>query len=117
MKRTIATLAAVLGATAALAAPASAATNNGSSNWYWAKYCTASGGRLDVTNYDIKTGTWQEYHYDADRASSSNPAPSVYINGTRSSYWNDAYASQPGIWTKNTIKVVFSNGSSCSIYG
>jgi hypothetical protein len=123
MKRAVMALVALIAALGALfmtPTSASAGSNNGTLNWYWAKACTASGGRLDVTNYDIATGSgiWQQYHIDADRAGGTGYAPTIYINGSQViDQWNDFYRNYSDPWAKKTIKVIFANGSYCSIYG
>ena len=107
---------------AVTAAPAQAGSNNGTTNWYKSTYCTASGGRLDITNYDkiVSGSIWQEYHIYADRAGGVGGTPVIYMRPNsnyawqRLSYWNDFYIRQSNEWQVNDFKVVFSNGSACA---
>lgn len=100
-------------------APASAGTNNGTSNWYWSKTCYASGGNLNVTNYDVRSGSrvWQRYHVDADRAGGVGAAPTIYRGGVYLAAWNDFNNDFLDWRYRTTYRVVFANGSACSITG
>lgn len=102
---------------------AEAGSNNGTTNWYSSRSCTASGGNLAVTNYDkIVQGTvWQEYHIDADRSGGTGSVPKVYWKRTGTStwnlfsYWNDFYWRMTNEWQMHDFKVTFSNGTSCAM--
>jgi hypothetical protein len=112
-----------LGVAVGAPAPASAGSDNGTNNWYSSTSCSTSGGRLDITNYDIKGidgSVWQQYHIDADRAGGVGDAPRVYtrpnynynwVNMTR---WNDFYMAQADQWQYNDFKVEFANGTDCA---
>lgn len=112
-----------LGLSAALAASASAGSSNGTNNWYSSTSCSTSGGRLDITNYDIKGidgSVWQEYHIDADRAGGVGAVPVVYTR-PNSNYawqnmgqWNDFYMRQSNQAAYNDFKVTFADGTSCA---
>jgi hypothetical protein len=102
-----------------------AGSDNGTNNWYSSDSCTASGGRLDITNYDIivSGSVWQQYHIDADRAGGTGTVPKVYTKPIGSGYswqnttqWNDFYMSQSNQWQFNDFRVNFANGSVCYIW-
>ena len=125
-RNTIIAIAAILGIIALLAvlAPqAYAGSNNGTNNWYTTRSCTASGGRLDGTNYDkiIQGTVWQETHLDADRAGGTGAVPKVYMRQTGNttwrllSNWNDFYLQASNQWVDFDYKAVFANGSQCAI--
>jgi hypothetical protein len=115
----LATIALLLAGTS----PASAGSSNGTTNWYHSRTCYASGGNLNVTNYDIRYNgsTWQEYHIDADRAGGTGAVPKVYIRTTGTttwrllSYWNDFTVQVLNWRLMHDFKVVFANGTMCAM--
>ncbi len=104
------------------AAPAAfAGSNNGTSNWYWWRSCSAGGQTAVLSNYDT-AGTWQTYHSGMSTSGSilGYQPTAMYINGSkRTSYLRDRFETFTD-QNKKTIKFVWSKptGSvSCSIYG
>ena len=112
------------GAVAALAAVGIAATAAPAQAYpgpdgYDAQYCTASGIRLDVTNYF--SGTGQEFHGDVDDNSSSNSVKRVQFSSSLSVF--TASGTSLSDWyiyrAKKTEVVRFTlytnNGAYCSV--
>jgi hypothetical protein len=117
MFRRITTSAAAALAAAAIFAPGAAAYPG--PDGYDAMYCTASGIRLDVTNYF--SGTGQEFHGDVDDNSSSNSVKRVQYSSSLATFtasWtslSDWYIYRASKTEAPRFTLYTTNGAYCAV--